>query len=99
MNRDFPNSDEFIYRGWLRGSTSVERKGNHCAFKPVYAREYYCTPVLQCCGVRTPWSDPQRTRMERGIHAKTPVSLKINSEISQSRRLYRGEGERSAHAA
>ena len=47
-NRDFPNTDEFVYRGWLRGSTSVARDGLDYVFEKPAPLEFYIRQAFEC---------------------------------------------------
>jgi hypothetical protein len=45
-NHDFPNCDNFIYRGWLRGAVSVIRDETGYSPKELGEIEFYIRPVL-----------------------------------------------------
>jgi hypothetical protein len=53
-NRDFPNTDEFVYRGWLRGSIQMGQDG--CGY---FFKDPGEIPGCPHCGTVHPW---QRSR-------------------------------------
>ncbi len=112
-NRDFPNSDEFVYRRWLRGTVSVFREtfivpgpdghprlSHTYSFMDLAPQEFYIRPVLDNISRReTVFTDPHPAFPWESSWHRPGTTWKI-SEKSGVReiRLHRPRGSESRAA-